>query len=95
LPGEQSPLFTIQVDGRPIPVQLGQTVAAALIAAGGRVFRRTPSGQPRGLFCGMGVCFECLVTIDGVGGQRACTTLARPGMQIRLAGDEPESHGER
>jgi predicted molibdopterin-dependent oxidoreductase YjgC len=43
----------------------------------------------------MGVCFECLVTIDGVGGQRACTTLARPGMQIRLAGDEPESHGER
>jgi predicted molibdopterin-dependent oxidoreductase YjgC len=95
LPGEQSSFFTVHVDGQPIPVQPGQTIAAALMAAGRRVFRHTSSGQPRGLFCGMGVCFECLVTIDGVGGQRACTTLARPGMHIRLAGDEPESHGER
>lgn len=76
--------FKIEVDGRPVPAEAGQTVAAALIGAGITVFRHVPSGAPRGLFCGMGVCFECLVTVDGRPDQRACITPARPGMQVQL-----------
>jgi predicted molibdopterin-dependent oxidoreductase YjgC len=79
-----TPTFHIHVDGRPLPAYEGQTVAAALLAGGWRVLRHTPSGTPRGLFCGMGVCFDCLVTIDGVPDQRACMTLVRPGMEIAL-----------
>lgn len=46
--------------------EFGQTVAAVLIKAGITVFRHMPSGAPRGIFCGMGVCFDCLVTVDGL-----------------------------
>ncbi len=77
--------FDIEVDGRRVPAEPGQTVAAALISAGITVFRHTPTGAPRGIFCGMGVCFDCLVTVDGLADQRACVTPARPGMRIQLA----------
>jgi predicted molibdopterin-dependent oxidoreductase YjgC len=82
--------FNIEVDGQLIPVRHGQTIAAALMADGRRVFRHTQSGAPRGLFCGMGVCFECLVTVDGVADQRACMTPVRPGMRIHLPADADE-----
>ncbi len=59
-------------------------MAAALLAAGLRVWRHTPSGAPRGIFCGMGVCFDCLVTVDDLADQRACVTPVRPGMQVQL-----------
>lgn len=73
----------IVVDGRPLPFVAGQTVAAALVAAGRVAWRSTRAGhRPRGVFCGIGVCFDCLVTVDGSGGQRACLVLARPGMTI-------------
>jgi NADPH-dependent 2,4-dienoyl-CoA reductase/sulfur reductase-like enzyme len=62
----------IRFDGQPIASRPGQTVAAALTAAGVRVWRTTRHGAPRGLFCGMGVCQDCLVTIDGRSNQRAC-----------------------
>ena len=62
----------IRFDGRQIAAHPGQTVAAALAAAGIRAFRTTRHGAPRGLFCGMGVCHDCLVTIDGRPNQRAC-----------------------
>ena len=91
---KQTQTFTIEVDGQPIPVQRGQTIAAALIASGRRVFRRTQNGAPRGIFCGMGVCFDCLVTVNGVTGQRACTTLAEPGMQVHLPTDEEADHDQ-
>jgi predicted molibdopterin-dependent oxidoreductase YjgC len=81
--GKEEP-FTIEVNGRAIPALPGQTVAAVLLAAGFRVWRHTPSGAPRSLFCGMGVCFDCLVTIDGMPDQRACMTPARPGMRVQL-----------
>jgi predicted molibdopterin-dependent oxidoreductase YjgC len=80
------PTFHIQVDGQPIPARPGQTIAAALIASGQLTLRHTPGNAPRGIFCGMGVCFDCtvnVVTPDGVVEQRACMTLARPGMQIQ------------
>lgn len=85
--------FSFTVDGQPVTAQSGQTIAAALIAAGYPVFRYTASGSPRGLFCGMGVCFECLVTVDGVPDQRACMMLAEPGMEVRLPPKESERHG--
>jgi glycine/D-amino acid oxidase-like deaminating enzyme len=60
----------------------GETVAAALSAAGITTFRHTPSGAPRGLFCGMGACFDCVVTVDGRIGQRACLTRAAADMAV-------------
>ncbi|GAB4280314.1 MAG: hypothetical protein Kow0092_35930 [Deferrisomatales bacterium] len=78
--------FWIHVDGRPVPARAGQTVAGALVAAGIRTFRHGEKGEPRGLFCGMGVCFECRVTVDGVPDVRACVTPARPGCRVELEG---------
>jgi D-hydroxyproline dehydrogenase subunit gamma len=73
--------FTIVVDGESILAYEGETVAAALFASGRRSFRRTRDGEARGIFCGMGVCQECIVMIDGVN-VRACVTPATPGAQI-------------
>jgi|SRR5688572_20318240 predicted molibdopterin-dependent oxidoreductase YjgC len=78
-----TPRITLSVDGRPIEAREGETVASALLAAGIVAFRTTPvSGTPRGPLCMMGVCFECLVTIDGAGSRQACMTLVRPGMAV-------------
>jgi predicted molibdopterin-dependent oxidoreductase YjgC len=66
--------------GREIPFEPGQSVAAALIAAGVRSWRRTRHGAaPRGLFCGIGACYDCLVTINGEPARRACLVPARDG----------------
>ena len=72
----------LSFEGQIIPAGPGETVAAALIAAGFSTFRRTHSGAPRGVHCGMGACFDCIVTIDGQPGQRACLTPATHGMCI-------------
>jgi predicted molibdopterin-dependent oxidoreductase YjgC len=78
-----APAFTIRFDGRRLVAAPGQTVAAVLWAAGLRAWRTTRrAGAPRGLFCGIGACFDCLVTIDGVPDQRACLVPARPGMIV-------------
>jgi D-hydroxyproline dehydrogenase subunit gamma len=75
----------ILVNGRLHVAFEGETVHAALLAAGYRVLRKTlKTGQPRGIFCGMGVCYDCLVTIDGVPNQRACMTQVKDGMEIRV-----------
>jgi hypothetical protein len=67
-------------NGRPLTMVPGQTIAAVLIAAGVRSWRTTRiDGRPRGLFCGIGVCFDCLVTVNGVPSVRACIAEARPG----------------
>jgi predicted molibdopterin-dependent oxidoreductase YjgC len=87
-PGFELPMFTIQVNGEPVPASAGQTIAAALIAAGRTVLRHTQSGAPRGVFCGMGVCFDCLVMVDGVSGQRACMTPVRAGMHVETEAAE-------
>ena len=79
--------FEIIFDGRPIRVVPGRTVGAALIAAGIRSWRRTRvAGRPRGLFCGIGVCFDCLVTVNDRPGLRACLVEARPGDVVRSGG---------
>ena len=64
----------ITFDGIEIAARPGMTVAAALTAAGITTFRQTRGGAARGLFCGMGVCQDCLVEIDGCPNQRACMT---------------------
>ena len=74
---------SIRFDDRPVQALEGETVAASLTAAGITCFRRTSSGAPRGLHCGMGACQDCVVTIDGRIGQRACVTTVRAGMDIR------------
>ncbi len=75
----------IRFNDREIPALSGETVAAALSAAGIVTFRRTPSGAPRGLHCGMGACFDCVVTIDGRIGQRACMRKVADGMEVSSA----------
>jgi len=73
----------ITVDGRSVAARAGDTVAAALLAAGIDHCRLTPvSGAPRAPYCLMGVCFECLVTIDGVGNKQSCLIPVRTGMRI-------------
>ena len=63
---------------------IGQSVGAALLAQGDRILRRTRFNQKgRGVFCGIGVCFDCLVVIDGVANQRACITEIKNGMRVQ------------
>lgn len=75
--------IAITVDGEPLVAYPGETVAAVLLAHGRRVFRHTHlEHAPRGIFCGMGVCFDCLVAVDGEPNVRACVTTVAPGMVI-------------
>ena len=74
---------TLKVDGKPIRARTGDTVAAAMLAAGLDHCRTTPvSGAPRAPYCLMGVCFDCLVTIDGVGSRQGCLVPVREGMAV-------------
>ncbi|GAB1338996.1 (2Fe-2S)-binding protein [Streptomyces sp. E-15] len=78
------PAFTVTFDGRPLEALPGRTVAATLWAAGVTAWRGTRrTGRPRGVFCGIGVCFDCLVTVNGRPNQRACLVPVRPGDVIR------------
>ena len=72
----------VLLDGRAARAFAGETVAAVLIAEDGLRTRLTASGAPRGIYCGMGVCFDCLVVVDGVPNTRACMTLVADGMRI-------------
>ena len=75
---------TIDYDGQPVPAREGDSVAAALLAAGHGATRTAPAGAaPRGPYCMMGVCFDCLVEIDGVPNVQACMTPVRDGMTVR------------
>ena len=76
----------IQVVGEALRVRRGLTVAAALISAGHWRFRRSVSGEPRGPVCGMGICFECRVTIDGIPHRRACLESVVEGMEVITGG---------
>jgi predicted molibdopterin-dependent oxidoreductase YjgC len=73
-------------------------VATVLMAEGHAATRTTPRGASRGVFCGMGVCFDCLVVVNGVPNTRACMTFVEDGMRISRQhgwGPVPESSGPR
>ncbi len=77
--------FTFRFDGQQITAYPGETIGAALLAAGIRHLRTTRvAGAPRGLLCGIGSCFDCLVTVDGRGSQRACLTPATPDAEVEV-----------
>lgn len=76
--------LTIWFEGRPIPARTGDSVAVALLAAGIPTTRSTAvSGAPRGPYCLMGACFECLAVVDGRPGVQTCMTQVRDRMQVR------------
>ncbi len=77
--------FTLRVNGRSISVEQGTTVAAAVARAGNGATRRSVTGMLRAPVCGMGVCQECRVSIDGRDHQLACQTLCAPGMEVVTA----------
>jgi predicted molibdopterin-dependent oxidoreductase YjgC len=73
----------ITVDGREINARLGEPIAAALLAAGIRKFRVTPRyGAPRGIFCGIGRCTDCIMTVNGRPNVRTCVTSVEDGMIV-------------
>ncbi len=81
----------VHLDGRPVKAFDGETVAAVLLAEGIHTLRHTAKdNQPRSLFCGMGICFDCLVTVDGRHNIRACVTPVADGMKIETQ-DEVQS----
>ena len=78
-----SEAITLRVNGRSLTVPEGTAVAAAVALAGETRFRRSVLGEPRSPLCGMGVCLECRVTINGQAHSRSCQTLCEPGMEVR------------
>ena len=94
-PGE----VTVSFDGRPIMTPAGQSVGSALVTNGITAWRDTRKhGRPRGLFCGIGVCFDCLVAVNGVPNQRACLVEVCDGMEITGSCGptvHPEAESER
>ena len=85
LPSDARAVVRLSVDGRAIEAREGDTVAAAMLAAGIDTCRTTPvSGAPRAPYCMMGVCFDCLVTVDGVGNRQGCLTRVAEGMQVAM-----------
>ncbi|MEV8017367.1 (2Fe-2S)-binding protein [Streptomyces sp. NPDC086554] len=84
------PPFPITFDGRAVTAVPGQSVAAALWGAGILAWRTTRNGgRPRGAFCGIGQCYDCLATINGEPNRRACLVPARPGDAVTTQ----EGHG--
>ena len=81
--GDTGATLTVTIDGKPIRARIGDTVASAMLAASIDRCRTTPvSGAPRAPYCLMGVCFECLVTVDGVGSRQGCLVPVREGMKV-------------
>ncbi len=72
----------IIINGRVMHVEAGITLASALVNAQESVFRRSTTGEPRAPLCGMGICYECRVTIDGMAHQRSCMIVVEAGMRV-------------
>lgn len=76
--------FQITVDGRKVKALVGETIAATLLANDLRIFRYTSKyHEPRGIFCGIGQCTDCIMEVNGQPNVRTCVTLAEPGMLVR------------
>jgi predicted molibdopterin-dependent oxidoreductase YjgC len=86
--------ITVFIDGQATRAYMGETVAGVLLAEQMRVFRRTAQGAPRGMFCGMGICYDCLITVDTRPNVRACMTPVVDGMKI-LTGSNVSGEGDK
>ncbi len=76
--------ITIEVDGRLVECRAGDPLAVALLAAGQRGLRFTRKyGEPRGIFCALGRCTDCVMTVDGIPNVRTCVLPVRPGMRVQ------------
>jgi len=80
--GDSQRLIELSVDGHIMAVAAGTSVAAAVLMTGNPT-RISVAGEPRAPLCGMGICFECRVTINGVPHQKSCQILCEPGMDVR------------
>jgi sarcosine oxidase subunit alpha len=80
--GNDSKTVHFTINGRPVEASAGTSVAAAMMNEGVVPFRRSVTGEGRGPLCGMGICFECRVTIDGQSHQKSCQIVARAGMDV-------------
>lgn len=78
----RGPEVNILINGVKVKAYTGETVAAVLFAQNLSALRTTVTGEPRGVFCGMGICFDCLVVVDQIPNTRACMTWVRDGMII-------------
>lgn len=88
--GRPRPMVTIDFDGAPLALPADATLAAGLLAAGVRRFRVAPvGGGARAPYCMMGVCFECLLEVDGMPGQQSCLVQVRDGMRVRTTDTAP------
>lgn len=87
---ERGTPFTFTWGEQEITAYEGETILGALLAAGVHTLRTMRfTGEPRGMLCGIGVCYECLVMVDGKPNRRACVTLAQPGMQVHPGESSP------
>ena len=77
---------TVVVNGVSVEMPAGSMVSAAILKTGISTFRRSASGEPRGPLCGMGICFECRVVINGEPHCRSCQTVCKDGMDVRTDG---------
>jgi sarcosine oxidase subunit alpha len=92
---ERGQSFEIEVDGEKVVAYQGETIAAALIASGRRTFRWTKKkNEPRGMYCGIGLCFECRMEINGVPNARACQTFVTPGCQVKTKDSTDQRENE-
>jgi len=73
----------LRINGKIVSVGAGTVVAAAIAQSGQTRFRRSVGGESRGALCGMGICMECRVTIDGQAHCRSCQTVCEEGMEVR------------
>ncbi len=77
--------FTFTFDGKSIEAYSGQSVAAAILNQGSRILRQSRiADKPRSVFCGIGICFDCLVVIEGISNQRSCLVPAQPGLRVEI-----------
>jgi D-hydroxyproline dehydrogenase subunit gamma len=74
---------TLSINGRALTVPAGSTIATAVWLSGAWTFRRSVSGEQRAPLCGMGICFECRVTVNGEPHARSCQLLSQDGMDVR------------
>jgi len=94
-PLPEAPLVTFMFNGQPVEGRVGEPIAVALWAAGVRTLRHAgPTCEPRGIYCGIGHCYDCRVTVDGTTNLRSCMTPVRADLVVESGWDRQPESGE-